>query len=253
MTKHTRQSGGGLHRHATAGLGARGAKLSGVGAEHARLLRLILVSCTRWPGRQRQSPWHSNLTLASRTGLEERQVERALAVLRAAGIVATRFGKRPGARREVGRLIDVKLHAPCKAFAPEGVDVRNLWAVARALRPRPAAMVTAMVGAYMLASDATRGPLVEWAELGCSMAEWRRFIGHRDNPSWSKRIRELATLGLLEREGRRVSVAPPRAWFALAVQAEQPDPERLPAAPLLRVVDVVHDELRPTGSDWGCP
>ncbi len=210
-----------LHRHETASLGARGPRITGVGAEHARLLRLVLLACTRWPGTPKQDPWHGNETLATRTGLDERQVERALAALRQAGIVTTRVGRRPGARKVVGRLIKLDLHAPCKALAPEDFDVGNLWAVTRSLRARPAALVTAMVGAYMLASDESGGAIDEWSELGCSMADWRRFIGHRDNASWTKRTRELVELGLLRREGRRVFVAPPRAWFSLAVDVAE--------------------------------
>lgn len=167
----------GLHRHETASLGARGARLAGRGTEHARLLHLVLLAYTRWPGQTKQDPWPSNATLATRTGLDERQVERALVALRQAGIVTTRVGRRQGARRVVGRLIKLDLHAPCKALAPEGFDVGNLWAVTRSLRARPAALVTAMVGAYMLASDAAGGAVDEWTELGCSMAASRRFVG----------------------------------------------------------------------------
>jgi DNA-binding transcriptional ArsR family regulator len=210
-----------LHRHETASLGARGPRLAGLATEHARLLRLVLLAYTRWPGTTKQDPWPSNATLASRTGLEERQVERALVALRQAGIITTRVGRRQGARRVVGRLIKLDLHAPCKALAPEAFDVGNIWAITRSLRARPAALVTAMVGAYMLASDAAGGGIDEWSELGCSQAAWRRFIGQRDNASWTARVRELEGLGLLRREGRRVIVAPPRAWFALAVDVAE--------------------------------
>jgi len=235
-----------LHRHETASLGARGCRLAGVGSEHARLLRLVLLSYTRWPGRPGQNPWPSNKTLASRTRLDERQIERAMAALRDADLVATRTGRRTGARRPVGRLIDMRLHAPCKALAPGGFDVGNLWTLARSLRARPAALVTAMVGAFMLASDAAGCPLEEWSELGCSMSDWRRFIGHRDNASWTKRVRELERLGLLRREGRTVLVSPPRAWFSLAVEhAETKIAGRIskPRSPAPEQVVVVADQL----------
>lgn len=208
-----------LARHETASLGARAVRLTGEGTEHGRLLRLILLSCTRWPGRRSQDPWHSNETLARMAGLKENEIERAIARLRAAELITTRFGPRPSAKP--GRLIKLDLHAPCKALAPEAFDVGNLWAITRSLRARPAALVTAMVGAYMLASDAAGGGIDEWSELGCSQAAWRRFIGQRDNASWTARVRELEKLGLLRREGRRVIVAPPRAWFALAVDVAE--------------------------------
>ena len=218
-----------LHLHETASVGLRAGRIAGVGAEHARLVRLILLSYTRWPGRPGQSPWPGNATLAVRTRLTERQVERAVAVLREAEVITTRIGRRAGARRPVGRLIDVYLHAPCKALAPEAVDVESLWAVTRSLRDRPAALVTAMVGAYMLASDAAGVAIDEWSELGCSMSSWRRFVGHADNASWTKRVRELEQLGLLRREGRRIFVSPPRAWFMLMV--EHAEAKRLADAP----------------------
>jgi hypothetical protein len=206
-----------LHLHETASLGPRACRLAGVGSEHARLVRLVLLAYTRWPGQPRQSPWPSNRTLASRTRLDERQVERALAVLRAAQVIEVRVGHRPGARRSVGRLIDVGLHAPCKALAPEGIDVGHLWTLARAKRSRPAALVTAMFGAWMLACDHAGGPIDDWAELGCTASDWRRFVGHADNASWTKRLRELDELGLIRREGRTIFVSPTRAWFVLAV------------------------------------
>jgi hypothetical protein len=118
----------------------------------------------------------------------------------------------------MGRLLELGLHAPCKALAPEAVDVGWLWMIGRSRRTRPAALVTAMVGAYMLASDAAGEEHIEdWAELGCSMAAWRRFVGHKDNHSWTRRVRELEELGLIRREGRKITVSPPRAWFSLAV------------------------------------
>lgn len=212
-----------LHRHETASLGARGTRLAGVGSEHARLVRLVLLSYTSWPGRPKRSPWPSNETLAARTGLTERQIERALAALRDAGIATSRVGRRAGARRQVGRLLELGLHAPCKALAPEAFDVGSLWTIARTMRDRPAALITAMVGAYMLASDAAgRDGLEEWGALGCSMADWRRFVGHRANASWTRRVRELELLGLIRRDGRRIFVSPPRAWLSLAVDARRP-------------------------------
>jgi hypothetical protein len=231
-------------------LGLRAGELAGVGAEHARLVRLILLSYTRWPGRPGQAPWPSNATIAARARLTERQVERALAQLLAAKVITTRVGHRAGARRSVGRLIDVDLHEPCKALAPEAIDVASLWAVTKALRDRPAALVTAMVGAYMLASDAIGRPIDEWTELGCSMAAWRRFVGHADNASWRKRVRELEDLGLLRREGLTIIVSPPRAWFSLMVNAAEAERDRAsaiapvaqlrPAAPELEIVEREH-------------
>jgi hypothetical protein len=214
-------------------MGLRAGRLAGTGAEHARLVRLVLLSYTRWPGKPGQSPWPANTTLAARTRLTERQIERALALLREAEIITIRVGRRAGARRQVGRLIDVDLHAPCKALVPDAVDLDSLWAVTRSLRDRPAALVTAMVGAFMLASDAAAGPIDEWSDLGCSMSEWRRFVGHADNASWTKRVRELEGLGLLRKEGRKIRVSPPRAWFALMVGAAETKRNDAPAPPVL--------------------
>ncbi len=238
-----------LHLHETASVGLRAGRIAGVGAEHARLVRLILLSYTRWPGRPGQSPWPGNATIAARSRLTERQVERAIAVLREAEIITTRVGRRVGARRPVGRLIDVYLHAPCKALAPDAVDVESLWAVTRSLRDRPAALVTAMVGAFMLASDAAGDTINEWSDLGCSMSAWRRFIGHADNASWARRVRELEQLGLLRREGRTVFVSPPRAWFMLMVgHAENRHADAAPVIAQLRPARppaAAHRDIKP--------
>jgi hypothetical protein len=224
-------------------MGLRAGRLTGVGTEHARLVRLILLSYTRWPGRPGQAPWPSNATIAARARLTERQVERALAQLLEAEIITTRVGHRSGARRSVGRLIDVYLHEPCKALVPEAVDVASLWAVTKSLRARPAALVTAMVGAFMLASDASGAPIDEWSPLGCSMADWRRFIGHADNAAWRKRVRELEELGLLRREGRQIIVSPPRAWFSLMVDLADGERERV--TPLRPASDNAQHDFKP--------
>lgn len=206
-----------LHRHTTAVLGARSTRLRGQGSEHARLVRMILLAYTRWPGAKGSPhPWPSNATIAARSGLGEREVERAMAALVAAGLVATKIGRRAGARKAIGRVIDVGLAAPAKVLIPEGVDVAHIWALVRSHRERPAALVTMMVGAYALASDAAGGPIEEWTDIGCTMAEWRRFVGHGDS-WWSHRVRELEGLGLIRREGRRVLVSPPRVWLTLAI------------------------------------
>lgn len=114
---------------------------------------------------------------------------------------------------------------------PEPFDVVNLWTLARSCRRRAASLVTAMIGAYALACDHAGDRIEDWAELGCSQADWRRFVGAKKNASWTKRVRELVELGLLRREGRRVFVAPPRAWFALAVDVAEKRRGIGPAAP----------------------
>lgn len=238
-----------LYIHETASMGLRAGLLTGVGTEHARLVRLVLLSYTRWPGRPGQAPWPSNARLAARTRLTERQVERAIAQLLEAEIITTRVGRRAGARRSVGRLIDVYLHEPCKALAPEAIDVASLWSVTKALRDRPAALVTAMVGAYMLASDASGEAIDEWSELGCSMSAWRRFIGHADNASWRKRVRELEGLGLLRREGRTIKVSPPRAWFMLMVSHAEKSKRLADAPPVLVQLRPEPREAEPARQD----
>jgi hypothetical protein len=95
----------------------------------------------------------------------------------------------------------------------------------------------------MLASDASGGPIDEWSELGCSMADWRRFIGHADNAAWRKRVRELEDLGLLRREGRKIIVSPPRAWFSLMVNLADGEPSRVTA--LRPAPDTAHRDVKP--------
>jgi hypothetical protein len=166
----------------------------------------------------------SNATIASDAGLTVKEVEKAMACLRKAKMIETRWGPRPKAKP--GRLIALDLHSPCKALAPGRFEVGMLWWIVKKARARPAALVTAMVGAFMLASSVAGGALEDWADLGCSMADWRRFVGHRDNPSWTRRVRDLESLGLIRRSGRRVFVSPPKAWLALATSARS---ERSPA------------------------
>lgn len=210
-----------LHQHETASIGARGAALTGQGAEYARLVWLVILSHTKWPGRAEGPTWASNATVARESGLELNDVELALGKLRRAGLLTTPIGKRPGARRPCGRLLVPTLGARCKLLIPESFDVGNLWTLARSCRRRAASLVTAMVGAYALACDHAGDRIEDWSELGCKQADWRRFVGAKKNASWAKRIRELVELGLLRREGRRVFVAPPRAWFALAVRVAE--------------------------------
>ena len=212
-----------LHRHGTAGVGLRAPRLAGSGVEAARLLWLQLVSQTRWPGRDPQDVFTSNAGLAHATGLAVREVKRALAMLRDGEFVSIRWGRRPGGG--TCRLIHVALHTPVRALAPLADDLANLRTILGAHRARPAALVTMMAGAFMLASDHARGALEDWGALGCSASALRRFVGQADNPSWTKRIRELEAIGLIRRDGRRISVSPPREWFRLACQVRSARPQ----------------------------
>jgi hypothetical protein len=207
----------GLHSQATAAIGARlhvGAR--GRGSDYAQLVWLVILSHTPWPGRGERPTWASNVTLAAEAGLDEREVARALAVLREAGMLETPIGRRPGARRPFGRLLVPRIGAPVKLLIPERHDMANLWGLCRERRARPASLVTAAVGAYALASDHAGHRPRDWTQIGCRQADWRRFVGARKNASWTKRVRELEQLDIVRRRGRVIEVAPTRSWLRAA-------------------------------------
>ena len=202
----------GLYSHATAGIGVRAQLLQGRGSDHAKLLWLVILSHTPW-GTTTRPTWASNETLRHETGLEQVDVDHARRRLRDAGMLTTEVGRRPGARRPVGRVLVPQLGAPARVLIPDRHEMAQLWSRCRGFRKRPAFAVTAVVGAYALASDAAGHRVDDWAELGCSQSEWRRFVGASKGGGWRSLGRDLELAGLIRRTGRAIDVAPPRSWL----------------------------------------
>lgn len=209
MSKRTQPAPARPHSIAPASIGDR--LRGGVGIEHARLVWLVVLSHTPWDGARRPT-WASNSTLAHESGLTVARVEYALAQLRTAGMLETPRGERPGARRRFGRLLVPKLEGPVKILIPDRAAMTNLWITCREARPRPAALVTAMVGAHALAAHALDRRPSEWAPVPGPAAQLRRFVGASKGSTWGRRVNDLCGLGLLERR-EQLWVAPPREWM----------------------------------------
>ncbi len=213
MSKRTQPPHPSPHSIAPASIYAR--LSGGVGIEHARLLWLVILSHTPWDGARRPT-WATNATLAADAGMTgpdaARQTERALNRLREASMLVTRHGERPGARRRFGRLLEPQLAGPVKVLIPDRGAMTNLWITCREARPRPAALVTAMVGAYALAAHGLDRAPTEWAPVPGPAAELRRFVGASKGSTWGRRVNDLCDLGLLERRDA-LWVAPPREWM----------------------------------------
>jgi len=206
----------GLHSHATAGIGIRAHHLHGRGSDYAKLVWLIILSHTRYPGRPPREPWATDVTLAHETGIgvhDLREVQRGLQRLRDAGLITTPIGRRPGARRPTGRVLVPQLGAPARVLIPDRHEMAQLWARCREFRKRPAFAVTAMVGAYALACDAADHRIDDWSPLGCTQSEWRRFVGAAKGGGWRALVSDLDRAGLIRRDGRAIDVAPPRSWL----------------------------------------
>ena len=71
----------------------------------------------------------------------------------------------------------------------------------------------AEIDAYALACDDYDGRPDDWASLGCSQADWRRFVGARKNSAWFALVRDLDRAGLIRRDGAAIDVSPPRSWL----------------------------------------
>jgi len=206
--EHTQPRARGPHSIHHAAIGDR---LRGDGCERARLLWLMILSHTPWRAARRPT-WASNVTLSHESGLDERRVRLGLQRLREAGMLATAQGERPGARRRVGRILAPAISAPVKVLIPGRGAMTNLWITCRESRPRPAALVTAMVGAYALAAHALDEHPEKWSPVPGPAADLRRFVGASKGSTWGKRVNDLCDLGLLERRSG-LWVAPPREWM----------------------------------------
>lgn len=218
MSESTQPPKGGPHSISPASIGARLNLTTGKGDEHAKLLWLVILSRTRWPGRRQQDPWPTDSTLAHDAGIkDERVVRRALQRLRGAGMITTPTGNRPTAKRKHGRLLVPRLSAPVKILIPDRGQMTNLWLTCGEFRERPASLVTLVVGLYALACDAEGRRVTGWTKIHGTAADARRFVGARKGHAWTRRLRDLESIGLLERRGREVWLAPVSRW----IQAER--------------------------------
>jgi len=212
LSKRTQPRDPRPHSLAPASIGTRLACVSGRGSEHAKLLWLFIVAHTRWPGRLVVHPWPSNATLADESSLDLRDARRALAALRSSGMVETRRGSRANTDKPRGRILIPKLDAQVKVLVPDRAEMISLWRACRRARQRPAALVTAMVGAYALAAHALDEHPEKWSPVPGPAADLRRFVGASKGSTWGKRVNDLCDLGLLERRSG-LWVAPPREWM----------------------------------------
>ena len=140
MSEHTRPQPTGLHSHATAAIGVRTHRLVGRGADYAKLLWLVLLSHSRWPGNSARPVWACDLTLIHEMGLfarDVREAKRGLQRLADAGMIKRSIGHRPGARRPVGRVIEPALGSQVRVLIPDRHEMAQLWARCRAFRSRP--------------------------------------------------------------------------------------------------------------------
>ena len=211
MSESTQPPSGGPH---SASIGARMNLNPKRGDEHAKLIWFVILSRTMWPGRKKQSPWPTDTTLALDAGLGlRRDAERALQRLREADMLTTPTGRRPpSATRAHGRLLVPRLGSPVKILIPTRGQMTNIWLTCAEARQRPAALVTLVVGLYALACHAEDRRVDGWTEIPGTMADVRRFVGARKGHAWTQRVRDLEGLGLLERRGRVIWLAPVSRW-----------------------------------------
>ena len=214
MSEHTRPQPTGLHSHATAAIGVRTHRLVGRGADYAKLLWLVLLSHSRWPGNSARPVWACDLTLIHEMGLfarDVREAKRGLQRLADAGMIKRSIGHRPGARRPVGRVIEPALGSQVRVLIPDRHEMAQLWARCRAFRSRPCSAVTVMVAAYALACDAADGRIDDWASIGCRSSALRHFVGASRGGSWSRLLADLERAGLIRRRDGVIECSPPRS------------------------------------------
>ena len=164
MSDRTQLAPARLHSIAPAAIADRLASANGRGSAVAPLVWWAILSHSPWDAAPRPT-WASNATLAAETGLDGGKVKQALAQLRAAGMLSSHHGERPGARRRHGRVLVPSLSAPAKVLIPDRGAVANLWITCREVRPRPAGLVITMTGASILAASALDHRPDEWAPV----------------------------------------------------------------------------------------
>lgn len=191
------------------------------GDEHAKLIWFVVLSHTPWNAGGRPT-WVSNETIMAEAGLRHlRDVERGMARLREAGMLTTSIGERRQARRKAGRVINPALPHPVKVLIPgrghgkfDPGPITNLWLTCGELRDRPATLVTAVVGLYVLAAHVAGGEHPDgWAPVPCRDATIRRFVGGSEGSTFTRRMRDLETLGLVRTIDGVRHLAPVRLWY----------------------------------------
>lgn len=215
MSDSTQPVKTGPHFIESAGIGARLAKSKGRGRDYAKLVWFAVLSHTPWDTFKRPT-WACDETLAHDVGIDVREAERALQRLRAAGMLETPIGHRPGADRPVGRVLRPKIWTPVRVVIPTQEQMGRLWGLLREHHERPVTLVTTMVGLHVLAAhDLGRRP-TGLVRIPWRMAEVRRFVGSRKNAAWTSRLRRLEGLDLIRRDGRDLWLAPMRHWSRTA-------------------------------------
>lgn len=173
---------------------------SGDGTGHARTVGRFLASRSR---RKDGRVWVSNSTIARRTGMDDRDVERALPLLDRSGYIEIVHEHRPDLKHHRGRSLILKPGTPELPW-PSGEHVGALWALTRAVRPddsRVVALVELGLTAWIFASIANGGPLDEDRLLGCTNTQLRGLTGAAAGGSWSRQLRELERAGVFRRGG----------------------------------------------------
>jgi hypothetical protein len=213
---------------------------AGRGKAPAVLVWLVLWSHARW-GSMIRDVWPSNATLARESGLELRAVELGISVLRKAGKISSRIGKRKGCG--YGRILE--LHplgdgVNPKVVIPDPATMAHLRRVIRRSTSRPTALVATFVAAFAWCSLDRGIEGVRRIPLGLL----RKILGAAGG-SFADRLLALEGLGLLTRAGKQwrhgMTIAALGQLLRLEVELDRKARARLPAPG--RLASVVIREL----------
>jgi hypothetical protein len=180
----------------------------GPGRAHATIVWLFLATYLRWSGKH-SMVWPSDETIAKRSGLTLRSVQRGLAYLRSIGKITVAHGPRPASRRrerrKVGRIIELHLlgDGPNPVVLwPSPKAVAGIWRDCSRARSRPAALVGLAIAMHVLAAAEQGAPLTGSASLTASMATMRALVGAAHGAAFNMRLADLESAGLATRIGK---------------------------------------------------
>ena len=188
------------------------------GKAPAVLVWLVLWSHARW-GSLVRDVWPSNATIARESGLEQRAVELGISVLRKAGKISSRIGKRKGCG--FGRILELSPLGDGpnpKVVIPDPATMAHLRRVIRRSTSRPTVLLATFVAAFAWCSLDRGAEGVRKIPLGLL----RKILGASTSGSFNARLAALEGQGLLTRAGKQwrhgMSIAALGQLLALEVE-----------------------------------
>jgi hypothetical protein len=173
----------------------------GEGKAVAPIVWLFLASLLKW-NKAHTMVWPSTAAIARATLLSTRDVDRGLAYLRRIGKISVSTGRRPGLRKQFGRIITLNLLGsganPVVRF-PSPLVMAGLWTSVH--REKPAATVALGVALLVWSAAYEGGPVSKATSLHVPMKSIRALVGAANGSTFYRRLDALVDAGVISKVG----------------------------------------------------